>query len=114
MNNSNTFRGVARDDSGKFSTAYDEPKSLRSIRLTDTAWEILKAIADEQNSSRTDVIEKWARNAESKQEIILRAINEFIEDKRQNYGSNNAQKGEFKYSRSWDYLLQFKALIEED
>ncbi|WP_041918580.1 hypothetical protein [Gloeocapsa sp. PCC 7428] len=46
------------------------------------------------------------------QEIILKAINQFIEDKQQGYGSHPAQKGKFKYSRSWDYLLQFKSLIE--
>ncbi len=110
--NNNIFRDAVRDDNGKFSVAYDAPKTLRSIRLTDTAWQSLGELADTLNTSRTDIIEQWARDKETPQEIILKAINQFIEDKRQEYGSNPAQKGEFKYSRSWDYLLQFKSLIE--
>lgn len=56
------MRDVSRDEQGKFSIAYDEPKTLRSIRLTETAWCGLKRLADAQGSSRTDIIERWVRD----------------------------------------------------
>lgn len=54
-----------RSASGKFATDYQhEPKRLRSIRLTDTAWEQLDAIAKQNNLTRSEAIEMFARNAE--------------------------------------------------
>jgi len=53
-----------RTDSGKFATDYNEPKRLRSIRLTDTAWEQLAAIAAKNHLSRSEMIEIFARNGE--------------------------------------------------
>jgi AcrR family transcriptional regulator len=52
-----------RKDSGKFERDYDaEPKRLRSMRLTDTAWEKLAAIAAKNQLTRSEVIEIIARN----------------------------------------------------
>ncbi|KYC35062.1 TetR family transcriptional regulator [Scytonema hofmannii PCC 7110] len=51
-----------RQDSGKFERDYSEPKRLRSIRLTDTAWENLAAIAAKDRLTRSEVIEIIARN----------------------------------------------------
>ncbi|ARV58276.1 TetR family transcriptional regulator [Nostocales cyanobacterium HT-58-2] len=52
-----------RKNSGKFERDYQaEPKRLRSIRLTDTAWENLAAIADQNQLTRSEVIEIIARN----------------------------------------------------
>ncbi len=52
-----------RTDAGKFTTDYrSEPKRLRSIRLTDTAWENLAAIAATNDLTRSELIEMFARN----------------------------------------------------
>jgi AcrR family transcriptional regulator len=50
-----------RSSSGKFERDYAEPKRLRSIRLTDTAWENLDEIAQKNNLTRTEFIELLAR-----------------------------------------------------
>ncbi len=51
-----------RSDSGKFEQDYKtEQKRLRSMRLTDTAWEKLALIAEENQLSRSEVIEMFAR-----------------------------------------------------
>jgi len=51
-----------RSDSGKFKQDYkSEQKRLRSMRLTDTAWEKLALIAEENQLSRSEVIEMFAR-----------------------------------------------------
>jgi AcrR family transcriptional regulator len=50
-----------RNSSGRFERDYTESKQLRSIRLTDTAWENLKAIATKNNLTRTEAIELLAR-----------------------------------------------------
>jgi AcrR family transcriptional regulator len=50
-----------RSSSGTFEQEYDEPKHLRSIRVTDTAWENLEAMAQKNNLTRTELIEQLAR-----------------------------------------------------
>lgn len=52
-----------RTASGKFKMDYSrEPKHLRSMRLTDTAWEKLAELASENNLTRSEAIEIFARN----------------------------------------------------
>ncbi|HAG84596.1 MAG TPA: TetR/AcrR family transcriptional regulator, partial [Cyanobacteria bacterium UBA12227] len=46
---------------GKFERDYHEPKHLRSLRLTNTAWENLDAIAHKNNLNRSELIELLAR-----------------------------------------------------
>lgn len=54
-----------RSPSGKFEPDYQsEPKRLRSIRLTDTAWEKLAEIAKENELTRSELIENLARQEE--------------------------------------------------
>ncbi|WP_041565447.1 transcriptional regulator [Nostoc punctiforme] len=54
-----------RTSDGKFETDYgDSPKRLRSIRLTDEAWEKLLEIADKNQVTRSEVIEIFARGGE--------------------------------------------------
>lgn len=55
-----------RSATGKFEPDYKEPKRLRSIRLTDTAWENLDAIAKANNLTRSEIIELLARRKELK------------------------------------------------
>ena len=50
-----------RSSSGRFERDYTEPKYLRSIRLTDTAWSNLDVIANRNNLTRTEAIELLAR-----------------------------------------------------
>jgi AcrR family transcriptional regulator len=50
-----------RSSTGTFEQEYDEPKHLRSIRVTDTAWENLDAMAKKNNLTRTELIEQLAR-----------------------------------------------------
>ncbi|KJH72356.1 hypothetical protein [Aliterella atlantica] len=112
MNNSSLLRTMDRNENGEFSLRYEEPKVTRSVRLTDVAWQKLKDIGDSKNISRTDVIERFCREEENKQEIILKALNQFITDKKESYGENPSQKGEFKFTRAWDCLLEFQDLIQ--
>ncbi|MEM7726947.1 MAG: TetR/AcrR family transcriptional regulator [Cyanobacteria bacterium P01_A01_bin.45] len=51
-----------RSSSGKFEQDYQEPKQVRSLRLTNTAWENLDAIARKKNLTRSELIELYARD----------------------------------------------------
>lgn len=49
-------------EDGRFTPDYaGETKRLRSMRLTDTAWELLAEIAEKNHITRTEVIELFAR-----------------------------------------------------
>ncbi len=50
-----------RSSSGKFERDCQEPKNSRSLRITDTAWENLDVIAQKNNLSRSELIERFAR-----------------------------------------------------
>ena len=50
-----------RSSSGKFEQDYQEPKNVRSLRLTDTAWENLDQIARDNNLTRSELVERLAR-----------------------------------------------------
>ncbi len=50
-----------RSSSGKFEQDYQEAKQVRSLRLTDTAWENLDLIAQQNNLTRSEFIELLAR-----------------------------------------------------
>ncbi|AFY58815.1 transcriptional regulator [Rivularia sp. PCC 7116] len=50
-----------RSSSGKFEQDYQEPKQVRSLRLTDTAWENLDKIARDNNLTRSELVECLAR-----------------------------------------------------
>jgi AcrR family transcriptional regulator len=51
-----------RSSSGRFERDYTESKHLRSVRLTDTAWDNLDTIATRNNLTRTEAIELLARD----------------------------------------------------
>lgn len=46
-----------RGESGKFAPKSNEPRIVRSIRLTDTTWKILGEIAESRCITRADLIE---------------------------------------------------------
>lgn len=109
-------QGVCLQDSeGKFLIKYkNEPKKLRSIRLTQFAINRLDEIASQKKISRTEVIEQLTRNHQTKQEILLNALNKFIEIEKGKYGSNPTQKGkEFSIDTPrWGKFKEFKDLIQ--
>lgn len=48
-----------RNDSGQFEAKSDEPRRVRSIRLTDSTWDNLGKLADERSITRADLVEGW-------------------------------------------------------
>jgi len=57
--------GSGPGSSSDWRTRWGEPKRPRTVSLTDTCWEILTAIANEQGNNRSDVIEALVRRAGS-------------------------------------------------
>jgi hypothetical protein len=49
-----------RTGSGKFAQKSDELRHVRSIRLTDSTWEALGAIATQRSITRADLLEQLA------------------------------------------------------
>lgn len=48
-----------RNEAGKFASKSDEIRHVRSIRLTNTAWDVLGKIADSRSITRADLVENW-------------------------------------------------------
>lgn len=104
-----------RDEDGTFTfkRAYGG-KTQRNMRLSDYAWDKLGGIAEENNCTRTDIIEEFVRDNSNDQAIVLKALEKFIETKKADWGKNGSQKGEFSTtSRTWDIFNQFKKLVEQ-
>lgn len=103
-------------DAGKFAVKDYGKKELRSMRLTDEAWELLGLKAAESGTSRTDLVEELARGKADEQAIVLKAIKAFITKQESNYGSNGSQKNkEFSTNaRGWDYLNKFAKLVKDE
>lgn len=47
-----------RTEGGKFASKSDEPRHVRSIRLTNSTWEVLGAIATQRRITRADLLEQ--------------------------------------------------------
>jgi hypothetical protein len=86
---------IERDKNGAFTQKHYGEKKLRSMKLTDYAWNKLEAIAQASDISRTDVVENFTREEVNEQEIILKALDKFIESKQADWGNNPSQKGDF-------------------
>jgi predicted DNA-binding ribbon-helix-helix protein len=50
-----------RSESGKFTQKSDEPRYIRSIRLTNSTWETLGAIATVRGITRADLLEQLVK-----------------------------------------------------
>ncbi|MEI2580008.1 hypothetical protein [Scytonema sp. PRP1] len=89
-------------------------KKLRSMMLSDHAWDTLKKLGDEKGASRTDIIEEFTRQQKSEQEIVVRALKNFIEMERESFGAKPSQKGkEFSLdTRTWDAFRKFLKLAD--
>lgn len=83
-----------RDSEGRFELKGEEPRILRSMRLTDTCWETLGTIASERKCSRTDLIEALVEDGkysddsqadfEDAKQQIIESIQEVIESLNRN------------------------------
>lgn len=49
----------SRNESGKFAAKSNENRQVRSIRLTDPAWDKLGQLASERGITRADLLEQW-------------------------------------------------------
>ncbi len=104
---------LERTGNGTFSPKEFEGKKLRSMKLSDYAWDKLEALGEINSCSRTEIIEKFTRGENNEQEIVLKALEKFIASKQAAWGNNPSQKGEFNpNSRTWDIFNQFKKLVE--
>jgi hypothetical protein len=65
--------------SGKFKQKGDQPRKVRSLRLTDQCWEQLGQIAESQLSTRADLIEDIVKN-----KLIVNSVPELKEDNQGN------------------------------
>ncbi len=103
-----------RDKSGQFAPKEYGEKKLRSMMLSDHAWNTLKKLGDEKGASRTDIIEEFTRQQKSEQQIVVRALNNFIEMERESFGAKPSQKGkEFSLdARTWDAFRKFLKLAD--
>jgi predicted DNA-binding ribbon-helix-helix protein len=103
-----------RDDNGQFARKEYGEKKIRSMMLSDQAWDTLKKLADSKGVSRTDIIEEFTRQQNSEQQTVLKALNNFIEMELKSYGSNAAQRGkEFSINaRTWDAFRKFFKLVD--
>ena len=51
-----------RTEEGKFAPKSEEPRHVRSIRLTDTTWEKIGFAADKRRITRADLVEQMAED----------------------------------------------------
>ena len=51
-----------RGERGRFAAKSDNPREVRSLRLTDTTWEKLGKAADSRRITRADLIEQLAES----------------------------------------------------
>ena len=54
----------ARDTTGKFAVKSEAPRKVRSVNLTDAAWEWLARTAEQAGMSRNDLLEAMAESKE--------------------------------------------------
>lgn len=103
---------IERDEHGRFAHKDYGAKKLRSMQLSDYAWDTFKELADKQGISRTDVIEEFARADICEQTIVLKALQNFIELKRATRGKNQFHKEFSTDTRDWRMLNEFIKLVE--
>lgn len=65
-----------RTQKGKFVSKSDEPRLVRTMRLTDSAWEKLGKIANSRCITRADLLEEWAKHNFQQQPDQLSLFNE--------------------------------------
>jgi predicted DNA-binding ribbon-helix-helix protein len=68
-----------RDKKGHFANKGQEKREVRSLRLTDSAWEKLGKMASDRGITRADLIEEIATDERSAQFIDSQEIIEILE-----------------------------------
>ncbi|UYD38965.1 hypothetical protein [Tolypothrix sp. PCC 7601] len=114
--NHNTKIGISarkRDDKGVYLPSDYGNKQLRSMRLSDEAWQLLEEKGIEQGKTRTDIVEELVRGA-NEQAIVMKAIEAFIKLRTEEFGENVAQRGkEFSTkTRDWSAFNKFMELVK--
>ncbi len=69
----------ARSTSGKFVPKSETPRKIRSVNLTDDAWQWLAAVADKAGVSRNDYLEALAESSRPFMEMVQPKIVPFVE-----------------------------------
>ena len=69
-----------RDEYGQFSQKSNEPREVRSLRLTNSTWETLGEIAEETDVSRADVIEEFFKAEILNQNFSKTKIQQLVEE----------------------------------
>lgn len=64
----------SRGERGRFAAKSDNPRGVRSLRLTDTTWEKLGAAADLRCITRSDLIEHLVESGALDQQPIASGI----------------------------------------
>jgi hypothetical protein len=89
-----------RRDDGKFAAKSNEIRQVRSIRLTDKAWDNLGKLAELRSITRADLIEELTEN---------NLFDNLPEVLNQGSSSNNEQEQEIKFLRE-----QVESLTQEN
>ncbi len=63
-----------RQEGGKFAPKSDEPRHVRSIRLTDTTWAKVGAAADKRRITRADLIEQMAEDGLFDDQVLEKGL----------------------------------------
>jgi len=69
----------ARSTSGKFAPKSETPRKIRSVNLTDNAWQWLAAVAEKAGVSRNDYLEALAEGTSPLMETVKSQAQRFIE-----------------------------------
>jgi len=68
-----------RDKKGHFANKGQEKREVRSLRLTDSAWEKLDKMAGDRGITRADLIEEIMANEQLSQPVDTQEIIEILE-----------------------------------
>ena len=60
-----------RSEGGKFAPKSDQPREVRSIRLTDKTWAALGSIAEQRRITRADLLEEFVEQGELSSQTTL-------------------------------------------
>jgi len=64
----------SRSQHGRFASKSDEPREVRSIRLTDSTWQKLGEVADLRRITRADLIEELAHSGALDQQLTTSGV----------------------------------------
>lgn len=109
---------MKRDVQGKFICKNDGYRSVRSLRLTDSTWEVLGAAAESLGITKADLLEQIVRSHDSCSPGITRLGEGFLpsntRDQVNSLPSNTWQKKEIERLKAEvQHLYQEKALLVE-